>query len=184
MRKTIVMVFVVVMVIGLVVSPATAAPGVAERGNGVDGTEYTRTECVYPTGMPGQRESGNPPVWHVRNFPYLGILTDGSGLVVGSNSGVVDIDLNLRTGSGSIRGTLAISDRMGAFEGRFSGHYQDGVWQGRGSAIGTGGDTGKLFKVVLQGLDPTECPVLQSPGGPLAAIDAASWDIVVIDPHA
>jgi len=143
-------------------------------GNGVDKTEYTRTECVYPTGPPDQRESGNPPVLHIRNFPYLGILTHDSG-PVGSNSGLVDIDLNLKSGSGSIRGTLTINDPvMGSFEGRFSGQYHDGVWQGRGSAKGIGVDAGKLLKVRLQGLDPGDC----EPG----AVDAAHWDIVIIDP--
>jgi hypothetical protein len=32
-----------------------------------------------------------------------------------------------RSWSGSIRGTLAVTDGMGAFEGRFSGHYRDGI---------------------------------------------------------
>ena len=168
MRKSLLLVLLVVVLLA-----TTAAPGVAQPDNGAERTKYTRTECVYPTGAPVQRFSGNPPVWHVRDFPYLGILTDGYGDFMGTNSGIVDIDLNWKSGSGSIRGTLTIDDEeMGAFEGRFSGHYQGGVWQGRGSAYGTG----ELLTMQVQGLDPeTTCGV--------GAIDAAQWDIVIISPR-
>lgn len=65
---------------------------------------------------------------------------------------------------------------MGDFDGRFSGHYKDFVWQGRGSATGVGDDTGKLLKVRLRGIDPgTTC------GADSGAIDAAHWDIVIVD---
>lgn len=177
MRKSLALAWLVVVLMAM-----TAAPGAALPGNGAETAEYTRTECVYPTGAPDQWLSGNPPVWHVRDFPYLGILNDG-GSFSGTNTGTVDIDLNTKSGSGSIRGTLNIDDfEMGTFEGSFSGHYRDGVWQGRGAANGTGEDTGQLLKMQLQGLDPDDCPPLETPVGQLGAVDAAQWDVVIINP--
>ena len=67
----------------------TAAPGVASPGRGAVKADYERTECVYPMGAPDQSYSGNPPVWHVRDFPYFGILTGGTGSGVNLDPGIV-----------------------------------------------------------------------------------------------
>jgi hypothetical protein len=155
---------VVALVMGVLGAPAAADP--------VAKTEFTRTECVFVAGAPDvNRFTGEDgKIWHVRDLPYFGALSGG-----GVNTGLVAIDLNQQTGSGSIRGTLTVRDEiMGDFDGRFSGHYKDFVWQGRGSATGVGDDAGRLLKVRLQGLDPgATCGA--------DAIDAAHWDIVIFD---
>ena len=164
MKRLLLVLVVVALVMGVFGASAIAGP--------VAKTQYARTECVFVAGAPDvNREVGkDDKIWHVRDLPYFGALSGG-----GVNTGLVAIDLNQETGSGSIRGTLTVRDEIiGDFDGRFSGHYKDFVWQGRGSATGVGEDAGKLLKVRLQGLDPgTTC----GPG----AIDAAYWEVVIFD---
>jgi len=173
MKRLLLALIVMALVVGVLAAPAGADP--AEK------TEYTRTECVYATGAPDVREVGKDgKILHIRSFPYIGFLSD-DGRPIGVNSGFAAIDLNRENGSGSIRGNLTIRDEaMGDFDGRFSGHYQDFAWEGRGSAIGVDGDSGKLFKARLEGLDPeAACEPL---GGVQPASDAALWHVVIIDP--
>jgi hypothetical protein len=145
-----------------------------------DGAAFVRTECIIATGPPLVTQTGSDDhVLHIRDFPYLGFLSEGPGQT-GTNSGLVDIDLNLATGSGSIRGTLTVRDEvMGDFDGRFSGHYKDGAWVGRGAATGVNDDVGKLLKMELVGLDPED--VCGDSPSPMGWADAARWEIVITD---
>jgi hypothetical protein len=156
----------VVLMVTATTMPAAATP---------QGDAFTRTECVIATGPPVVTQTGRDGhVLHIRDFPYLGSLSDGTGQP-GTNSGLVDIDLNLATGTGSIRGTLTVRDEeMGDFDGRFSGHYKDGVWVGRGAAIGVNDDVGKLLKMELVGLDPVDAC-----GPEDYWQDAAAWEVVI-----
>lgn len=171
MRRRVLVALVVAVGLVMVTVPAGAAE--AEKA------EYTRLECVYAMGAPEVSEVGKDGmILHFRGFPYLGILAD-NGYQHGTNEGMVAIDLNLKEGTGSIRGTLSVRDEeMGNFDGAFSGHYKDYVWEGRGAAVGIDGSAGKLLKVRLQGLDPKDCPPLL---GTYPAIDAAHWEVLVID---
>lgn len=146
-----------------------------------DQAHYSRTECVYLSGRPEERHSEGGTVLHYRNFPYLGIFSDGSGQI-GTNRGMVDIDLNQETGSGSISGTLSIRDTvMGDFDGRFSGDYTNGLWQGTGSAIGVDAALGRRLEMDLQAFDPTGCPAHADHG---RAVDGAFWTVVIAGPDA
>jgi hypothetical protein len=161
---------------------ATAVPALAAPP---PTTEYTRTECVLATGPPAvlERTGNGDRVLHIRDFPYLGLLTDASGNLTGSNSGVVDIevndiDVNPVRGTGSIRGTLAIRDAfIGDFDGTFSAPYKGGVWEGRGVATGIGDDAGKHLTLAVRGLDPVG--VCGDPPPGLSWADAAAWTVLV-----
>ena len=172
--KVVVSLVLVSLMVGATV-PAAAAP--AER------VEFSRTECVYldPNEPPPSiKFNKKMTVVHYRDFSYVGVLRD-DGIETGSNSGVVDVDLNLRRGTGSIRGTLAIRDQvMGDFDGRFSGNYESFAWTGRASAKGVGQDSGKLLKMSLEAISPTECPVHEEFG---PARDGAIWTVSIINPH-
>ncbi|MDH3470985.1 MAG: hypothetical protein OEM94_06680 [Acidimicrobiia bacterium] len=170
MRRILLVLVVIALVMGVMAAPVGAGA--------VDKTEYSRTECVFATGPPGAVEmtGKDDMIWHIRDFPYVGFLTD-DGEPAGINSGLAAIDLNTKSGSGSIRGTLTVRDEvMGDFDGFFSGHYKDGEWQGRGSAGGVDDDAGKLLKVRLEGLD------VEATCG-AGASDAARWEVEIIDPQ-
>ncbi len=158
-----------VLVVAATALPAQAAPP--------DQAEFARTECVIATGPPRVVETTGQAV-HIRDFPYLGFLTDGSGTPTGTNSGFVDIDLNLAEGTGSIRGTLTVRDAvMGDFDGRFSAHYKDFAWEGRGAARGVNGHAGKLFKMRVVGLVPGDTCGPPIPG--IGWSDAARWEVMI-----
>jgi hypothetical protein len=162
----------VLMLVATAATPAQAAPP--------DTEEFARTECVIATGPPRVVETTGQAL-HIRDFPYLGLLTDGDGTPTGTNSGFVDIDLNLKEGTGSIRGSLTVRDAfMGDFDGKFSAHYQDFAWQGRGVAKGVGDDAGKLLTMWVDGLVPSDvCGSPPIPG--LDWSDAAAWDVLITD---
>jgi len=156
--------------------PVSAAPPNAST--------FARTECVIATGPPSvvNQTGHDDQILHIRGFPYLGFLTDGDGDRTGVNSGLVSIDLNTNEGTGSIRGTLQIRDAvMGDFDGSFSAHYRDFVWQGRGAATGIGDSAGKLLKMRVGGLDPVAtCGDSPVPG--LDWSDAGTWSVTITEP--
>jgi hypothetical protein len=140
--------------------------------------EYSLVECVYASGQPEVTHSEGGDVVHYRNYAYLGILTDDNG-ETGVNQGVVDIDLNRKTGTGSISGTLSIRDDvMGDFDGSFTGEYSGGLWQGQGSARGIETSIGQSLEMDLQAFPPGECVVHEQMG---AAVDAAYWSVAITE---
>ena len=163
----------VVAMTAAVALPAGAAPPTT--------SQFTLTECVIATGPPAVFEQTGGQVLHIRGFPYLGFLADESGNPTGTNSGLVSIDENLNEGTGSIRGTLQIRDAvLGDFDGRFSAHYRDFVWQGRGAATGVGESAGKLLKMRVTGLDPAAtCGDPPFPG--IDWSDAAAWSVTITE---
>lgn len=161
----------VVAMTAAVALPASAARPAASR--------FALTECVIATGPPAvfERTGDGGQILHIRGFPYLGYLTDEDGNPAGTNSGLVDIDENLKEGTGSIRGTLQIRDAIfGDFDGSFSAHYQDFVWQGRGAATGVGESAGKLLKMDVAGLNPAAAC---GPG--IDWSDAAAWNVTIVE---
>ncbi|MBT8166087.1 MAG: hypothetical protein HKO63_03100 [Acidimicrobiia bacterium] len=165
----------VVAMTAAVALPAGAAPPTT--------SQFTLTECVLATGPPAvfERTGNDAQVLHIRGFPYLGFLTDEGGNLTGTNSGLVSIDENLKNGTGSIRGTLQIRDAvLGDFDGSFSAHYRDFVWQGRGAATGVGESAGKLLKMQVTGLDPAA--VCGDPPVPeIDWSDAAAWSVTITE---
>jgi hypothetical protein len=137
---------------------------------------YSRTECVYSAGPPGAGSTTEGNLIRYRNLPYVGILTD-DGDELGINRGAVDIDLNRETGTGTIRGSLAIRDRMlGYFDGHFEGEYRGGMWEAQGSASGRDRNLNQILTVDAVAFDPSECPAHPDYG---VAIDAAVWSIFI-----
>jgi hypothetical protein len=140
--------------------------------------EYSLTECVYSSGQPDVTHSEGGDVVHYRNFAYIGILAHDNG-DTGVNQGIVEIDLNRKTGAGSISGTLSIrDDLMGDFDGSFTGEYTGGLWQGRGSARGVEASSGHSLEVDLQAFPPGECVVHEQMG---AAVDGAYWWVAITE---
>ena len=139
--------------------------------------EYQRAECVTPTGGAAVNEVVDG-VLTIRDLPYLGVLTDEAGNQTGTNTGLVDLDLDRTSGKGWIRGTLTIRDTiMGDFDGTFRARYRDFAWEGRGEAQGVDEDEGKRLKMDVASFVPDEAAC--GPAPQAGWIDGAVWDVEV-----
>ena len=141
-------------------------------------TEFTALEATCSV-IPGTEwVSGN--VLHIRNEVDTTRVASTAPLTNGTNTVVVNVDLNLKNGSGDIHGTFSLQPDgvNGAWVGDFSGHVTDSVFFGHAVGQGTGELAGMKDMVSLQG---TEVPANQPCPGPALGADIVTGRI--LNPH-
>jgi hypothetical protein len=153
-----------------------AAPAAARAQT----TTFSGMEITCDEAPPSQEwMSGN--VLHIRSqIVTTRILTDDER-VTGTNTIVLNFNLNLKNGSGSIYGTFRLQpdEVNGAWQGRFSGHFTNFVTTVHAVGHGTGDIAGLQEMITLHGADlPADNPCPS--GSPVAATVVAGRSL---DPH-
>jgi hypothetical protein len=156
----------------LVVAPAVA---------GAVATTFTGLE-VTCSEAPAAREWVSGDVLHVRGQLVTTRIVTTDDRTTGTNTIVLNLDLNLKNGSGGLYGTFHLQpDQVnGLWEGRFSGHFTNFVTSVHATGHGTGELAGLQEMVALQGTElPADnpCPT----GAPTAATLVTGR---ILDPHA
>jgi hypothetical protein len=89
---------------------------------------------------------------HVRDLVLEGPV---SGDITGTITVVASVDVVQATGTGATSGTFTINGAAGAWEGRFHGTFDAGVFSGGLVARGTGAYEGQILRASLAQTAPT-----------------------------
>jgi hypothetical protein len=155
----------------LVVAPAAAHATTTT----FTGLEVTCSEA------PAEREWVSDDVLHVRNQIVTTRILTTDDRVTGTNTIVLDFNLNLKNGTGGLYGSFHLQpdEVNGTWQGRFSGHFTNFVTTVHATGHGTGELAGLQEMVRLQG---TELPANNScPAGTPTAATLVTGRI--LDPH-
>lgn len=144
----------------LMIAPAAARARVAR---------FTGSEITCVEGAP-ERQWVTNNVLHVRNQVVTTRVLASDERITGTNTVVLNYNLNLSKGSGTIFGRYHLQpDQVnGAWDGHFSGHFENFVNHVQAHGRGTGELAGLHEKVAIQGSDlpaGNPCPA----GAPSAA---------------
>jgi len=141
--------------------------------------EFNGWEAACSVSPAQEWVSGN--VAHVRNRVEITRSVSAEPLANGVNTLVTNYDLNLLNGSGGLHGSFRWQPEgvNGAWEGRWSGQFNNYAWSGQAIGHGTGTLAGMTVTVWLHGIDvPAEHPCL--PGD---AIFADEFRGRILNPH-
>ncbi len=161
---------VVVIALGLMANPAHARAGK---------TTFTALEATCSIAPGARWTSGN--VLHIRGEVDTKRIASTEPLVNGSNTVVVNVDLNMVNGEGAGWGTFSLQpDQVkGTWEGSYSVSFTAGVYAGQGEAQGRGALSGMKLRASSQqiAIPPNQ------PCSPGPALDADSISGIILDPR-
>lgn len=172
MKKQTFLVLVLLVAALLAVAPAAAK---AKR------TQFEAFEATCNI-VPGDAEiTGN--VLHIREQINTNRVIATDATQTGTNTVLVNVDLNLVNGDGAAYGTFSLDPDAftGTWEGSFSGHISGFVITGQALGHGTGVLAGQKVMVDLQDIDPATLP--ENPCAPGSVLGASSVSGVVLNPH-
>lgn len=159
----------------------TALIAVAPAAARATRTQFEAIEATCDI-VPGNvKITGN--VLHIRGQINTNRVVATDATQTGTNTVVLNVDLNLDNGSGAAYGTFSLdSDAFtGTWEGSFSGQITDFVFTGQAVGQGTGDLSGQKVMVDLQDIDPAT--LSDNPCAPGPALGASSVTGVVLNPH-
>jgi hypothetical protein len=170
-RRKLLSVALVLLASLLVITPV-AARAIATTFTGL---EVTCSEA------PAEREWVGGDVLHIRNEIVTTRILTTDDRVTGTNTIVLNFNLNLKNGTGGLYGTFHLQpdDVNGTWEGRFSGQFTNFVTSVHATGHGTGELVGLQEMVTLHG---TELPG----SNPCAAGAPSAATLVtgrILDPH-
>jgi hypothetical protein len=133
MKKQKIVVFIVVLMAMIALSANSVMARVSvTRGRALE------TVC---TAVPGE-EWVEDNVYHLRGQQHSNIIESNSHMLAGTNTAMINLDLDLDTGKGYVWGTFLIEPTAvteGAWQGRFRGRLEDYlVKNGRATGRGSG----------------------------------------------
>ncbi len=171
-RKRILLLVLVMLIASLIM--LTPAGATATR------TPFTAMEATCSVAPGNVTISGN--VLHIRGQTNTNRVISADATQTGTNSVVVNVDLDLVSGSGGAHGTFSLNPDAfsGTWEGSWSGPFTDFVFSGQAVGHGTGELAGKKVMVKLRDIDPSGLSENPCPG---PAINASMVTGVVLDPQ-
>ncbi len=139
-------------------------------------TSFTAIDAACSVTPGTQWVSGN--VLHIRGEVEDKRIASADPMVNGSERAVVNVDLNLVTGSGNGWGTVLVRPDTinGTFTGTFSGAITADVFSGSGVAQGTGTLEGYTLMGTFQQIQPSA----NQPCAPAPALDADGVQGVIL----
>jgi hypothetical protein len=169
--------FLALLLLALSTALLAVAPVVAKATR----TQFEAIEATCNI-VPGDvTVTGN--VLHIRGQINTNRVIASDVTQTGTNTVVVNVDLNLVNGHGAAYGTFSLDPDAftGTWEGSFSGHISRFVFTGQAVGHGTGDLSGQKVMVDLQDIEPATLP--ENPCAPGPVLRAGSVSGVVLNPH-
>ncbi len=122
--------------------------------------------------VPGTTETTADGLVHIRQQIFTDIVESQDPRIAGTNTPVLDIDLDQQSGTGALRGTFLLKPSAGdgEWEGELQGHFDQGLVRSSGIARGTGALGGSVLQVEFR-------QVVTYPGEPPCESPKASFEM-------
>ena len=154
MKRTQMLVPLSLVLVGILILAAPAAAKSTKTAY-----DFYEVVCLETPGIPWQAGS----TLHIRGQVNQNVLYDAEANIIGSNTVIANVNINLQTGRQQLFGTfssiLLPESETGTFDGGWHATaWPDGSFRGKAVGQGTGENRGKKARFDLNNVDPSTLP--------------------------